>query len=191
MSSRFNVFGSQKIKEGPNKQVLAYAPGNYVCKCVTCKDSFFGDKRSVLCYDCAITAQESGNKATHFSFTLRETSTNAIMFFGRYDALVRNIANALWLRRDPSRVYDVSILYEQRSDDCTGIGITIVSNVDTEARINIVTKDRADNAAVIEHDAVCVSGKVTYRRNGMLRADNFELGYEAALAALTEQFKGL
>ena len=31
-----------------------YAPGNYMCKCVTCKEKFIGDKRAVQCEPCAI-----------------------------------------------------------------------------------------------------------------------------------------
>jgi hypothetical protein len=31
-----------------------YAPGNYMCTCVICKQRFFGDKRAVQCEPCAI-----------------------------------------------------------------------------------------------------------------------------------------
>jgi hypothetical protein len=31
-----------------------FAPGDYMCKCVTCKEQFHGDKRSVQCEPCAI-----------------------------------------------------------------------------------------------------------------------------------------
>ena len=30
-----------------------FAPGNYTCKCVSCKENFMGDKRAVRCEDCA------------------------------------------------------------------------------------------------------------------------------------------
>ena len=30
-----------------------FAPGNYTCKCVSCKENFMGDKRAVQCEDCA------------------------------------------------------------------------------------------------------------------------------------------
>ena len=30
-----------------------FAPGNYQCKCVSCKEFFIGDKRAVQCEDCA------------------------------------------------------------------------------------------------------------------------------------------
>ena len=31
-----------------------FAPGNYMCECVTCKHDFFGDKRAVQCETCAV-----------------------------------------------------------------------------------------------------------------------------------------
>jgi hypothetical protein len=31
-----------------------FAPGDYMCKCVTCKEQFIGDKRAVQCEPCAI-----------------------------------------------------------------------------------------------------------------------------------------
>lgn len=31
-----------------------YAPGNYFCHCVTCKNQFQGDKRAVQCESCAL-----------------------------------------------------------------------------------------------------------------------------------------
>ena len=33
--------------------VGGYAPGPYMCKCVTCTADFFGDKRAVQCLPCA------------------------------------------------------------------------------------------------------------------------------------------
>lgn len=30
-----------------------FAPGNYTCKCVSCKENFIGDKRAVQCENCA------------------------------------------------------------------------------------------------------------------------------------------
>ena len=30
-----------------------FAPGNYQCKCVDCKEIFIGDKRAVQCEKCA------------------------------------------------------------------------------------------------------------------------------------------
>lgn len=35
-----------------------YAPGNYTCKCVTCEETFQGDKRAVQCEPCAVKEQE-------------------------------------------------------------------------------------------------------------------------------------
>lgn len=34
--------------------ICGYAPGNYACICVTCKEQFIGDKRAVQCEKCAI-----------------------------------------------------------------------------------------------------------------------------------------
>lgn len=31
----------------------AWAPGNYECICVNCRDSFIGDKRAMACAECA------------------------------------------------------------------------------------------------------------------------------------------
>jgi len=31
-----------------------FAPGDYMCKCVTCKEQFHGDKRATQCEPCAI-----------------------------------------------------------------------------------------------------------------------------------------
>ena len=33
--------------------VGGFAPGNYTCKCVSCKENFMGDKRAVQCENCA------------------------------------------------------------------------------------------------------------------------------------------
>ena len=32
--------------------VGGFAPGNYTCKCVSCKENFIGDKRAVQCENC-------------------------------------------------------------------------------------------------------------------------------------------
>jgi hypothetical protein len=42
-------------KEEPKQYPIGgYAPGNYYCNCITCKQQFFGDKRAVQCEPCAI-----------------------------------------------------------------------------------------------------------------------------------------
>jgi len=40
-----------KISE--KKQRGAWAPGNYIRKCIMCGDKFMGDKRAFSCADCA------------------------------------------------------------------------------------------------------------------------------------------
>jgi hypothetical protein len=40
--------------EEPKYPIGGYAPGNYMCNCVTCKSTFQGDKRAVQCETCAI-----------------------------------------------------------------------------------------------------------------------------------------
>lgn len=50
------------MKEFDNKTneypIGGYAPGEYACKCVTCKEIFKGDKRAVQCKDCAVNERE-------------------------------------------------------------------------------------------------------------------------------------
>jgi hypothetical protein len=40
----------EDVKKYP---IGGYAPGNYQCRCITCKSLFFGDKRACQCEDCA------------------------------------------------------------------------------------------------------------------------------------------
>lgn len=44
---------SQLTKPWP---LVGYAPGHYMCHCVTCDKQFEGDKRAVMCLECAATA---------------------------------------------------------------------------------------------------------------------------------------
>jgi hypothetical protein len=39
--------------ENKKYPIGGFAPGNYTCKCVSCKENFTGDKRAVQCEDCA------------------------------------------------------------------------------------------------------------------------------------------
>lgn len=39
--------------------LIAYAPGNYQCECCACKKKFNGDKRAVMCLECAISETHS------------------------------------------------------------------------------------------------------------------------------------
>jgi len=36
--------------------LVGYAPGGYMCKCAICEAQFEGDKRAVMCLDCAASA---------------------------------------------------------------------------------------------------------------------------------------
>jgi hypothetical protein len=51
-------YGYYKVilpQEEPKQYPIGgYAPGNYYCNCITCKQQFFGDKRAVQCEPCAI-----------------------------------------------------------------------------------------------------------------------------------------
>jgi hypothetical protein len=38
-----------------------YAPGGYTCKCSTCEKEFIGDKRAVVCLECAVLASKRLN----------------------------------------------------------------------------------------------------------------------------------
>lgn len=49
-----------KIKEDSRPQLGWYAPGDYMCRCSSCKDYYAGDKRSVICADCAYKQKEEG-----------------------------------------------------------------------------------------------------------------------------------
>lgn len=40
--------------ENKKYPIGGFAPGNYMCKCVTCKHEFHGDKKAVQCETCAI-----------------------------------------------------------------------------------------------------------------------------------------
>ena len=64
MIENFPVFKSFKTDERPKK--YGWAPGNYTCKCCECDCDFIGDKRAVMCADCAYskkTEKEEKKKA--------------------------------------------------------------------------------------------------------------------------------
>ena len=44
-------FGNMKFDDRP--KLKGWAPGGYIGKCSTCKESFIGDKRAITCADCA------------------------------------------------------------------------------------------------------------------------------------------
>jgi hypothetical protein len=46
----YNVISQEESKQ---YSIGGYAPGNYACNCVTCKQQFIGDKRAVQCEPCA------------------------------------------------------------------------------------------------------------------------------------------
>lgn len=46
-------FDNMKIDTRPKKD--AWAPGNYISKCMKCDCTFQGDKRALTCADCAYT----------------------------------------------------------------------------------------------------------------------------------------
>lgn len=41
-------------KRGVKWPLGAFAPGNYIAKCLRCGDQFIGDKRATSCLECAI-----------------------------------------------------------------------------------------------------------------------------------------
>lgn len=54
------IVGEREERKYP---IGGYAPGNYSCKCVTCKEGFIGDKRAVQCEPCATKmVEEAGGK---------------------------------------------------------------------------------------------------------------------------------
>lgn len=46
---------SKEVKPNP-WPINGYAPGNYQCTCGNCKTEFIGDKRAVVCLECAVSA---------------------------------------------------------------------------------------------------------------------------------------
>ena len=47
-----------KKSVAPSKITKGWAPGDYACSCFKCKQRFWGDKRAVLCADCAYEREE-------------------------------------------------------------------------------------------------------------------------------------
>jgi hypothetical protein len=47
------AFGAKKPKEDQRPKRGFWAPGSYDCTCTKCGDLFIGDKRAVVCADCA------------------------------------------------------------------------------------------------------------------------------------------
>lgn len=41
------MMGDERERKG------SWAPGSYICHCMQCKDLFIGDKRAMMCADCA------------------------------------------------------------------------------------------------------------------------------------------
>lgn len=41
------------MKEDDRPRKGSWAPGGYICKCMQCKETFTGDKRAMMCADCA------------------------------------------------------------------------------------------------------------------------------------------
>ena len=39
-------------------RIGGYAPGGYLCRCMSCNQTFIGDKRAVSCLPCAVAKQE-------------------------------------------------------------------------------------------------------------------------------------
>lgn len=51
----------------PHKKypIGGYAPGNYMCTCIECEETFSGDKRAVHCEPCAIKLTRKKNYTEH------------------------------------------------------------------------------------------------------------------------------
>lgn len=45
-------------KQSGKYPIVGFAPGRYMCKCVSCEAVFYGDKRAVQCEPCAIKCNE-------------------------------------------------------------------------------------------------------------------------------------
>ena len=49
-------FLPRNIKQDTRPAIGFYAPGEYICRCMTCSAQFIGDKRALQCADCAYSA---------------------------------------------------------------------------------------------------------------------------------------
>jgi len=58
----------------------AYAPGNYMSKCVSCKDEFMGDKLAMQCEPCAINSVNESNKIATLELRKLKTALSKIKF---------------------------------------------------------------------------------------------------------------
>lgn len=52
--------------------INGYAPGSYTCTCGGCKEDFFGDKRAVTCFQCAIKPNHPYNALVNYDVMLAE-----------------------------------------------------------------------------------------------------------------------
>ena len=50
--------------DAPTLHGFGYADGTYICRCITCKESFEGSKRSLRCRSCASIAATEWNSLT-------------------------------------------------------------------------------------------------------------------------------
>jgi hypothetical protein len=69
-------------------RLVGFAEGDYMCRCTDCALQFQGDKRSILCRECAEKAlAHTGDKRTHSLFANSENADHA--------ALVEKVARAM------------------------------------------------------------------------------------------------
>lgn len=67
-----------------NFKLLGFATGKYLCKCSCCKKEFMGDKRSVMCLECAIAEVEKElskfNNVNNLKENIPANATNLEIF---------------------------------------------------------------------------------------------------------------
>lgn len=49
----------RNAKQDSRPQRGAWAPGDYFCECRRCREPFIGDKRAIVCADCAYSDPEA------------------------------------------------------------------------------------------------------------------------------------
>ncbi len=54
------IVSPQDVKKDTRSKCGAWAPGKYYNSCCECGDMFIGDKRAVMCADCAYKYQNVG-----------------------------------------------------------------------------------------------------------------------------------
>lgn len=91
---------------------FGYAPGDYHCKCLTCKEDFHGDKRASVCKSCAETSSKE---------QLEDTSSFPI----QCDEQERPVIGSSWRHRN-GNIYEVTGYTNLHSENTDRYPIMII-----------------------------------------------------------------